>query len=127
MTYEILPNQMQSDEDKVQQNELRYDYNLAKNKINKCLWERNFGVYIVHTLQPKHYIRSIAKEAEYLLVTIKMHLKYENNAMFNKLFTARTRPVLEYPNKICWSKHFKKHTDLIKKDQWKVTKMVPEV
>ena len=90
------------------------------------LEEKYLGVTIKNNLKWESHIANCVKKGNRMIGMIKKTFTYMNKDMFNSLYKALVRPMLEYCTQI-WNPHLEKDIIALEKVQRRATKIVPQL
>ena len=88
--------------------------------------EKDLGVTITNNLKWETHIANCVKKGNRMVGMIRNTFSYMNKDMFNSLYKALVRPMLEYCTQV-WNPHLEKDITALEKVQRRATKLVPQL
>ena len=107
-------------------NNLKTDYKMSDNSLDKVDMERDLGVIIQSNLKCNEQCANAVKSANRTLGMIKRSFSYLDEDIVLQLYKTLVRPKLEYSVQ-AWRPYLRKDIDLIEKVQRRATKLVPNL
>ena len=107
-------------------NNPKYIYHLNGHLIHPSKCEKDLGVLISDTLQPREHIIKCVKKANKILAMIRHTFTYKTRETILPAYKSLIRPMLEYCQEI-WQPHLAKDIDLIESVQRRATKLIYEL